>query len=77
METASQNGTAFEEGQYLPGEILKADECFLTNSMIELIPVVRVIGPPALPAGYPIGTGQVGKLTRLLTRTYRCRTAQD
>ncbi len=41
-----------------------ADEAFLTASVVEVLPVVRV-------EGQPIGTGRVGPITRKIQRFYR------
>jgi branched-chain amino acid aminotransferase len=48
----------------LPGELASADEVFLTNSLAEILPVVKV-GPGR------IGRGSPGKLTRLLRVCYQ------
>ena len=77
LELASQNGIPCEEGQYRPEDLLRADECFLTNTMIELLPAVKISGPPAPLSGHPIGAGQVGEVTRFLTEAYRRRVALD
>jgi branched-chain amino acid aminotransferase group I len=45
-------------------ELIEAQEAFLTNSILELMPLVSV-------EGRPIGTGKPGKLTRDLLFAYR------
>jgi len=45
-------------------ELIEAQEAFLTNSILELMPLVSV-------EGRPIGTGKAGKLTKDLLAAYR------
>ncbi|MEK7448706.1 MAG: aminotransferase class IV [Planctomycetota bacterium] len=59
-------------------QLLMADEIFLTNSLIEIVPVVECLPPsPAVggtrtgQAGKKIGTGQPGKITRQLQLAYQ------
>jgi len=47
-------------------DLYKAEECFLTSTSMEIMPVVRVDGEK-------IGNGQPGPLTRLLHEAYRER----
>jgi len=47
-----------------PGDLLAADEVFLTNSLVEVMPVTDL-------AGRTIGTGQPGPVTQLLAQRYR------
>jgi branched-chain amino acid aminotransferase len=47
-----------------PNELIEAQEAFLTNSILELMPLVSV-------EGRPIGTGKPGKLTGDLLFAYR------
>lgn len=53
-----------------PAEILGVDEVFLTSSIRELMPVVRV-------DGHPIGDGEPGEITRQLHRAFRKRVGLD
>ena len=46
------------------------DECFLTGTAAEIVPVVSL-------DGRPIGPGEPGPLTRDLTRRFRTLTGQD
>ena len=50
----------------LPEKLFKADEAFLTNSLMEVMPLTFV-------AGRPIGDGCVGKITTKLLLSYRRR----
>lgn len=44
VELASQNGIESEEGTYGPETLKEADEVFVTNSLLTLVPVTIVIG---------------------------------
>ena len=71
LEQAEKAGIIVKEGKYRLDEILRADECFLTNTTLELMPVVRIVAPKAAQAGQQIGKGLVGPLTRFLHRAYQ------
>lgn len=64
MELADGLGIPLEEREVLPEELHAADEAFLTSSLREITPLVRV-------DGQPIGTGVPGQLTRSLMATFR------
>lgn len=49
------------------GDLLNADEIFLTGSIIEIMPVVKC-------AGKKIGTGKPGRITQLLQKAYQTLT---
>jgi len=51
-------------------DLFNADECFLSGTGAELIPVVKI-------DGRVIGTGQPGPLTRKLVRKYRALTKRS
>lgn len=51
-------------------DLYNADECFLTGTAAEIIPVVKI-------DGRAIGTGKRGKLTGRLLRAFRQLTAQE
>jgi branched-chain amino acid aminotransferase len=55
-----------EEGSYAPAELFTAEECFLTNTTMEIMPVRSV-------NDRPIGAGKPGPLTQALHRTFRAR----
>jgi branched-subunit amino acid aminotransferase/4-amino-4-deoxychorismate lyase len=46
------------------GELLKADEAFLTNSILEIMPLTRLDDKP-------IGSGTPGPVTQQLMSTYK------
>ncbi len=51
------------EREVAPEELAAADEAFLTNSLVELLPLVEV-------EGKPVGSGKPGKLTQRLSESY-------
>ena len=52
------------ERHILPKELFSADECFLTNTIMEVMPVTYCDGTQ-------INKGQPGKITRLLMKDYK------
>jgi branched-chain amino acid aminotransferase len=59
IELAAAAGIPFSEPQMTRYDVYTADECFLTGTAAEVIPVVRV-------DHRPIGDGRPGKITRQL-----------
>jgi branched-chain amino acid aminotransferase len=53
------------EAKVSPEELKKADEAFLTNSLIEVMPLAAVDDSPIL-------KGKPGKITELILKRYRC-----
>jgi branched-chain amino acid aminotransferase len=51
-------------------DLFVADECFLTGTAAEMIPVVKV-------DGRPIGDGKPGPITRALLKEFRKLTVVD
>ena len=64
LEIARASGIQTEERQVDLRELIEAEEAFVTNSILELMPLTRF-------EGKPIGTGKPGELTRRLTAGYR------
>lgn len=62
-EIAKKEGVPWESGQYGLGVLKGAEEAFLTNSLIGVLPLVRVDGTP-------IGAGVPGPMTRKLMGLY-------
>lgn len=60
---AREQGLPVEEGRYGPQALSEADECFLTNTSSEIMPVRSI-------DGRPIGTGAPGPVTRKLTDAF-------
>jgi branched-chain amino acid aminotransferase len=63
IEIAASRGYAVQERELSLGELLAADEAFITSSGGGIMPVVRVNGTA-------IGSGEPGPITRELAETY-------
>jgi branched-chain amino acid aminotransferase len=61
---ARASGVPVEQRSFFPDELCAADEAFITSSVREVAPVVRV-------DGHPIGSGQPGELTLRFLRDFR------
>jgi branched-chain amino acid aminotransferase len=64
IDLAKKRGIKVEFRKMLPNEVLEADECFLTGTAAEIIPVVKLDGKD-------IGTGKPGKITTQLLQDFR------
>ncbi len=64
LELAPKLGIEAVEQDIWPGEVLEAEEAFLTNSVMEVMPLVKA-------AGRRIGSGKPGTVTRKLQQAYR------
>jgi branched-chain amino acid aminotransferase len=64
FEAARSSGLLVKEAAIRPAELNDADEAFLTNSLIEVMPLTQV-------AGKAIGEGTPGIVTRQLMAAYR------
>lgn len=64
MKLAGESGIEVEEGNYTVEEILHADECFMTNTGFEIMPVSHI-------GAHPIGQGKRGPLTLDLWRAFQ------
>ena len=67
IELAEQNGLKVSEPNLTRYDVFNADECFLTGTGAELIPVTKV-------DGRVIGTGKPGPITRKLVGEYHALT---
>ncbi len=67
---AGKNKNKVYEGQITRHEIFNADECFLTGTAAEIIPVVSV-------DGRVIGDGKPGKFTRKMMQLFKEATKTD
>ena len=63
IELCGSMGVECIEGQLSPEILTKADEAFLTGSVLEIMPLVDV-------SGRPVGTGKPGLLTEKLIKAY-------
>ncbi|MFC2016617.1 aminotransferase class IV [Chloroflexota bacterium] len=64
LELASSLGINSVEHDIRPDDLLQAREAFLTNSLIEIMPLIEVDGKP-------IGSGKPGSITRKLMGAYK------
>lgn len=67
MDLAREAGIPVNETNLTRYDIFNADECFLTGTGAEIVPVVKV-------DGRVIGAGKPGKLSRMLEEKYRALT---
>ena len=70
IEIAKEEGIITEERLIELGEIYSADECFLTGTAAEIIPVVKVDGKV-------IGNGKPGTVTKRLIVMFKSVTTKD
>lgn len=59
MQLAREAGLAVEEGRYTAADLYRAEECFLTNTSMEIMPVIAV-------DRQAIGSGRPGATTQKL-----------
>ena len=64
LQLASELGIPSEETRLTVDDLLRADECFLTNTTQEVLPVTRMNGTM-------IGNGRPGEITRRLHVSFR------
>lgn len=69
IELAQQAGIPVAETTLTRHDVYVADECFLTGSAAEVIPVIKV-------DSRPIGTGQVGPITKQLIAAFKALVAK-
>jgi len=69
LEIAQREGIEVQEGQFTIKQLLAAEEVFVTNSIMEVMPVTHI-------ERHVVGTGQVGKLTSRIMQRYREMTNQ-
>jgi branched-chain amino acid aminotransferase len=67
MEIARESGIPVREPNLSRYDMFNADECFLTGTGAELVPVIKI-------DGRVIGTGKPGSITRKLVAQYRALT---
>jgi branched-chain amino acid aminotransferase len=64
LDAAARLGLAVDEGELTPEDLYGADEVFITSSIRELLPVVRV-------DDHVVGAGAPGTVSRRLHRAFR------
>jgi branched-chain amino acid aminotransferase len=67
MEMATQSGIPVSEPNLTRYDLFNADECFVTGTGAEIVPVVKI-------DGREIGTGKPGTVTKQLVTQYRALT---
>jgi len=70
LEVAARAGIPADERDVTLSELQAADECFLTSSIAEIIPVASV-------DGRAVGEGAPGEVTKRLTEAYRVLVADE
>jgi branched-subunit amino acid aminotransferase/4-amino-4-deoxychorismate lyase len=70
LELAAEKQMESEEGTITPQQLAAAEEAFLTNSLVEIMPFVEL-------DGHPIGTGTPGPVTKDLSAAYKKRVQQE
>ena len=70
LEIADNEKIATHEHVITRHEVYNADECFLTGTAAEIVPVVKI-------DARPIGTGKPGKMTHLLIEKFKELTKQE
>lgn len=64
IELARELGMGAEEGAYAIEDVLQADECFITNTSLEVMGVSQI-------GDHPIGQGRVGPITMDLWKAFQ------
>ncbi|MGO8674641.1 MAG: branched-chain-amino-acid transaminase [Limisphaerales bacterium] len=67
MDMAAESGLTVDEPNLTRYDLFNAEECFLTGTAAELVPIVKI-------DGRVIGTGQPGPVTTRLVAQYRALT---
>jgi branched-chain amino acid aminotransferase len=70
IEIASEMGLSAEYRVMTPEDVLSSDECFLTGTAAEIIPVVKI-------DGNVIGSGKPGNITMRLIKAYHELTLRE
>jgi branched-chain amino acid aminotransferase len=70
VEIVHEEGIPLIEGELPAHELTQADECFLTNSLMEVMPLVEVDGKR-------IGGGKPGPVTRRISARYREKVEEE
>lgn len=70
LELAREAGLEIREAPLLPAIVAGWDEAFLTNSLLDLAPLVQI-------DGRPVGDGSPGPVTQRLAERYRALVARE
>jgi branched-chain amino acid aminotransferase len=75
IEMAAEMGIVVKEGDISPSDLGRFDEAFMTNAMIEVMPVVSVRDESG--RTITLGEGKPGKVTKRLMEAYRERVERE
>ncbi len=64
LDLARGEGIKTREALIPPAELSTADECFITNTTVEIMPVTKIDGKP-------VGSGKPGPVTKRLLKAYQ------
>ncbi len=64
LELSPYAGVGVKEGEFSESELKNADEVFITNSMFEILPAIRIDDEA-------IGEGSVGRITKKIRELYK------
>jgi branched-chain amino acid aminotransferase len=64
LDLARKEGIQTREGLIQPAELTAADECFITNTTVEIMPVTRIDDKP-------VGSGKPGPIFAQLLKAYK------
>ena len=64
MFSISELVKIIKEGKFKVQSLYTCDECFLTNSLVEILPVKKI-------DSYSVGNGAAGKTTKALISAYK------
>ena len=70
LHLARKDRIPIKEAKLKPHDLTSADECFITNTTVEVLPVTRVDGAA-------IGSGKPGPVTTSLREAYKREVAKD
>ena len=70
LEVAAETGVPAQQQALAVQDLLAADEVFLTNAIMEVMPVARI-------EQHEVGTGRPGPVTRQLAEAYRALVARE
>ncbi len=70
IEASKEIGIRVQEGKFTLEDVLSAQQLFLTNSAVEVLPVVAI-------ERHDVGSGQVGATTEKLFQGYRAKVHEE
>ena len=70
IKLAKENEIKIVQRNFLPAELINGDECFLTSSTKEIVPITKI-------DGHPVGDGGPGPTTKKIHELYRSFISQQ